>query len=282
MLIPERTVDSLLAFELLHAIPTAIIWSPTNTIGSLDHALHQGGRAALLFECKGIGDRGQVTVRGGQLSDYITRGLGHILYVFPALPPDETEPWSVPCNCPPSRGRCLSCGPVRGVDARRSSDRDPSVATAPLARRIQPWFDHWAWCISAARLSAHLGAPSGNVNMSSDDASMQSMAGADRLCHLLTNPTPPPVAGQQDGDASSSDGRDPSAGGSNPFPDGGGPSGNGGPLDPSDSNTPSPTSISDLPIAEYRLELTDIEGFWEYGADDGEHRTRPGSVGLIF
>jgi hypothetical protein len=38
-LIPERTIDSLFAYEALQALPTALLWSPSNTAGMWDHAL---------------------------------------------------------------------------------------------------------------------------------------------------------------------------------------------------------------------------------------------------
>ena len=34
---PERTVDSLLAAEIVRTLPGAAIWSPSNTAGANDH-----------------------------------------------------------------------------------------------------------------------------------------------------------------------------------------------------------------------------------------------------
>lgn len=274
MLIPERTVDSLLAFELIHARPRAIIWSPTNAAGSLDHELHLGGRRAILFECKGIGDRAQITVRGQQLADYVGRGLGQLLYLLPSLPLDKVNPWDVPCHCSPSGGRCLACGPSRGPDPRRSADRDPHVATARRERLVQPWFNHWAWCIPASRLSKHLGAPTRNVNLGSNDSQISKLPGAVRLCHLLATATPTSQGGSAGTSPTPPIRRD-GSGGIGP--------GSGGKPVSTPGPSQSPSSATSTPsIEDFEVDLTEIVQFWTFEDEEGGRRTRPGSVAAII
>jgi hypothetical protein len=268
VLIPERTVDSLLAYELLRAFPTAILWSPTNTARSLDHELDAGGPRAILFECKGIEDRWRIPIRAQQLDDYVTRGLGRLLYLLPSKPVDPLIPWLRTCASDPDlRGHCLACGASRGSDSRRWAGSQPHISTAPTERRLQPWFNHWAWCVPAAQLQLHLGRPTRDVRILADDARLAAIPGAQRLCHMLPRATAPNVTAL------------PSGGGTASASDTGG---TGERRDPDGGDEQLWDSLPGLAFSKSELHGEQIAAFWQSSASNESRHVRPGSIGLLY
>ncbi|MEC5169453.1 hypothetical protein RCH11_001926 [Glaciihabitans sp. GrIS 2.15] len=268
MLVPERTVDSLLAYELLRAFPRAILWSPTNTAGSLDHELDAGGPRAILFECKGIEDRWRIPIRAQQLDDYVTGGLGQLLYLLPSKPVDPLIPWLRSCASDPDvHGRCQACAASRGSDNRRWAGSQPPVSGAPPERRLQPWFNHWAWCVPAAQLQLHLGRPTRDMRIPAEDASLAAIPGAQRLCHMLPRSTASAVTGL------------PSGGGTAPASDAGG-KGEPRGLDGGDEQPGGP--LPGLAFSNSELRGEQIVAFWKKGTGDESRQVRPGSVGLLY
>jgi|JI10StandDraft_1071094.scaffolds.fasta_scaffold63404_3 hypothetical protein len=206
VLIPERTIDSTFAFEILSAAPTALLWSPAQnqgagrTLRTPDHEL-RGARRKLVFECKTIYTPSQapttwvVRIPTDQLDDYIAQGLPNLVYVLPALPHTPASPWlRTGCTDPePDTLACSACanptlssgGPVYW---RRWAGRYRPVSTAPAHQRLLPWFNHWAWCVTARSLRSYLwrnGAPRQIVDHPAQDNQLQAIPGATRLCHLL-------------------------------------------------------------------------------------------------
>lgn len=194
-LIPERTVDSLLAHALIHAVPAGLIWSPSNTQGQWDHAFLTA-RRTLVFECKGIVSnarrsptyRWRVPIDAVQLNSYLHAGID-LIYLLPARPSTLDHPWIRSCTVDPDDlGRCIACQGFRDDprDARRFAGAAAQVRAAPQHLRCQPWFNHWAWCVRASALSRHLAA--GKAIAPSLDASdhlLGGLPGAERLCHVL-------------------------------------------------------------------------------------------------
>jgi hypothetical protein len=281
VLVPERTVDSLLAYELLTAFPTAILWSPTNTKGSLDHQLDVGGSRAILFECKGIEPNWRIPIRWRQLDAYVSGGFGHLLYLLPSKPTDPTAPWLRTCtHDPDGRGHCMACAASVGSDRRRWAGKKPHVRSALPERRLQPWFNHWSWCVPASQLQHFLGHPVRDVRILADDSTLAGISGAQRLCHMLprtsvavTQPAPSgpgttPVGGQPGG---------------GPFTDGtpSPPIGNGGSDAPSDGDLPE-DSLPGPSFADFEIRGEEILAFWERGEEDESHHVRPGSIGLLY
>lgn len=256
MLIPERTVDSLLAYELLRAFPAAILWSPTNTKKSLDHELDAGGVRAILFECKGIEDRWRIPIRAQQLDDYVTGGLGRILYLLPSKPVDPGAPWLRSCaSDPDAHGHCQACSVYHGSDQRRWAGLRSHIKTAPPERRLQPWFNHWAWCVPATQLQLHLRHPTSDKRIDADDARLAAIPGAQRLCHMLPRPSAPSVTAPASGAAP----RDPDGGNKHP-----------------DGPVPGPA------FSDGELQIEQIAAFWQKGTHEDSRRVRPGSVGLLY
>jgi hypothetical protein len=269
VLVPERTVDSLLAYELLRGFPAAILWSPTNTAGSLDHQLYVGGRSAILFECKGIEDRWRIPIRARQLDDYVSGGLGQLLYLLPSKPTDAAAPWRRSCaRDPDAQGYCLACTAHRGSDQRRWAGLQTHVSTAPLERRLQPWFNHWAWCVPASQLQAHLGSPRRDLRIPADDNSLAAIPGAERLCHMLPTTTVPVST-------------EPATGG-----DMAPVSGPGDSRDEPDNRIGVGERPTDLPpglgFSNNELLGEQILAFWEKGTAEESRHVRPGSIGLLY
>ncbi len=110
-LIPERTVDSMFAIEVVQFVPRALVWSPTNTKGQVDQVVYGLGVHALSFECKGtVTDANQDPAKPWkspidypQLTVYVDTGLP-VLYVVPAKPTKPDFPWIRTCNHDPDPG----------------------------------------------------------------------------------------------------------------------------------------------------------------------------------
>lgn len=201
VLIPERTIDSLFAFEFLAVAPTAMIWSPHNNrgAGTVDHEIRMSHRY-FEFECKTIyRDNATapwtVQVRMSQLRNYLAVGKQQLIYLLPARPANDAAPWLRYCAADPdANGRCQACSnPVQTagpVHHRRWAGQQPHVAHAPAESRLQPWFNHWAWCISAHDLDAYIRANPTLVtgdyaSIPADDLHLAAIAGSERLCHLF-------------------------------------------------------------------------------------------------
>lgn len=191
-LVPERTIDSLLVYELLTAVPTARIWSPSNTAGAWDHELSTNVSSRIIFECKALdGDASnpkkpwRIPIDRTQLVAYT--GLPfRVTYVLPARPTYVWSPWLRECNVDPSssNGMCRACfTPVKG-NPRRWVGKQPLWSAEPPHRLVQPWFNHWAWCLTARHLEKELSS-SGVSWLSAADSDLASIPGSIRLCHLL-------------------------------------------------------------------------------------------------
>lgn len=222
-ILPERTIDSLFAFEVLAALPTAKVYSPANNAGpgTPDHVVTVSS-GSIVFELKTLssatatGAPWYVDVPRAQLSSYVGTAA-NVTYVLPAEPANRLMPWLRACTTDPdSRGRCQACyaSSTAGDAAsrRRWSGMLPRWQSEPPEVQLQPWFNHWAWCLPASMLDAHLrakGTTSGTArswHVSAQDAALGSLPGAVRLCHLLQGltalsaPTPPGPGGV-DGDS---------------------------------------------------------------------------------
>lgn len=201
VLIPERTIDSLFAFEFLTVAPTATIWSPHNNrgLGTVDHEVHTS-RRYFEFECKTIyrdhvGARWEIKVPLTQLQRYLAAGKQNLVYLLPARPADETRPWDRGCRTDPDAGgNCRACASTSRHDGpvhfRRHAFLEPRIRLADPEVRLQPWFNHWAWCISARDLNRYIGAQSlrkdgDSLLIPADDAYLAGIAGTERLCHLF-------------------------------------------------------------------------------------------------
>ncbi len=212
LLIPERTIDSLFTFELISAAPTAIVVSPNNNRGprTPDHEVSHATRK-FVFECKTIyvslrslrsGRRlslWTVQVPVQQLVDYVNHGQGSLIYVLPARPTNTRMPWIRACrDDPDANGYCIACAnPTRSQGAvflRRWAGRQQPIASAPAETRLQPWFNHWAWCVPAAMLAAHIATtpshvrgrvPRSYAELPARDLALEAIPGAIRFCHLL-------------------------------------------------------------------------------------------------
>jgi len=195
-LIPERTVDSMFAIEIAQFVPHALVWSPTNTKGEVDHVVHGLDALALSFECKGtVTDAAQNPAKPWkspidypQLTAYVGNRLP-VLYVVPAKPTNPDSPWIRTCNHDPDRrGRCRACrNPRWGLTSRRWAGKSPTVKGAQIHCRFQPWFAHWCWVIPAGVLDRNLARKGSPREMPTADHQLATIRGADRLCHFLTD-----------------------------------------------------------------------------------------------
>lgn len=194
-LIPERTVDSLVAHELLSAFPTGLIWSPTNTRHAADHWFYMSSSVApLVLECKGVVSRGldpdndwTVPLDLHQLDRYCSHSASTVHYLFVSKP--EKRPWIRKCDSDAdARGRCLACRGL-AIDRRALAGLRANVKGAQLHVRIQPWVSHWSWLISAGDLRAHIrtGRRPGQSTLTLDgsDGAMAAMPGSRRFCHVF-------------------------------------------------------------------------------------------------
>lgn len=187
--IPERTVDSLLASELIRHDPYTLIWSPSNTAGSADHLARGSSGVLAVFECKAVDRLAAGTWRSevpqGQLDAHAARGHA-VWYLFLGQPNGRD-----PANrrsCPSCRGWCRACC----RDSRSWSLLAPHIKRADERLKLQPWFCHWSWVISAKNLRAAIplrgpGMPSA-YQLPVTDADMEALGKAERLCHFLAVP----------------------------------------------------------------------------------------------
>lgn len=206
LVVPERTIDSMFTFELISAAPTAIVISPNNNSGprTPDHEL-RNARRKFVFECKTLytaasgASNWVVRVPIKQLADYVAHGQPSLIYVLPASPTVLASPWIRTCGTDPDpRGWCKSCSnPRRGYGAvyvRRWAGKQEPIASASPETRLQPWFNHWAWCVPADSLLHYLKASSTLVRplsgtptaeISASDSVLATITGAVRFCHFL-------------------------------------------------------------------------------------------------
>lgn len=193
-LVPERTIDSLFAYEALQALPTGLIWSPSNTAGMWDHALITSRGSMMVIECKALdGDRTnsrrawRVPIDRAQLQTYLKIGLD-VTYLLPARPRSIASPWIRNCIQDPSiSGFCLACYTPSSGNARRWSGHKALWQNVDPHLRLQPWFNHWAWCVRASDLEAHMLAAGRKNSVKAADVELGTIAGADRLCHVLAD-----------------------------------------------------------------------------------------------
>lgn len=206
-LVPERTVDSLFAIEAIRHNPHALIWSPTQTRRSYDHHVVAPGTPVWIIECKAVAERTRkglwrTDIDRDQLKEYVDRGIPAI-YILLARPRNADQPWERPCAC--AGGPCLSCC----YDLRSLSWSFPLVAHETPIRRLQPWFGHWAWAITAVQLrrlmeSEHR--PRGIArSIETTDEYFESRVaagfGAIRLCHFFRRARRRPTTGMTRGDS---------------------------------------------------------------------------------
>lgn len=177
--VPERTVDSLLAIELIRSDPNTLLWSPTNYASSPDHVVYGRGLRGFVFESKAVTRssdeapwRAPLDIE--QLSAYL-RLAARVRYVFLTPPHDGNHPWQT--NCEECRDFCEACP----RDARRLAGLESSVAGAPPLLRLQPWFAHWAVVATDQNVERY------RVSRSSIElgTALPLQAGFSRLCHFL-------------------------------------------------------------------------------------------------
>jgi len=179
--VPERTVDSLLAIEIVRSNPDTLIWSPTNHEDSADHIMYTPGAAGFVFECKAVTRSSgtapwRAEIDAVQLNTYCTV-RPNVLYVVLARPQDEKAPWDRNCDCHFCLGACRMCQ----TDVRSRAVVDVGVRSAPIELRLQPWFAHWAFLVPAKDLRSLL---RGQPTLLLDDAAL-ARGPFTRLCHFF-------------------------------------------------------------------------------------------------
>lgn len=188
MRIPERTVDSMVAIEIARLDPSAIISSPTNTAGAVDHRVRHSF-AITVLECKGVDDRSRIPIRLSQLWDY-AYGIGprEVVYALPSVP--SHRPWLRRCSEPCCGGvGCRFCP----RDARSWTGLESWVRRLPSDDQIQPWFAHWCWCVPSGSLARKIGISSttratGTHSLEWSDDQLGALPDAVRLCHWFGSP----------------------------------------------------------------------------------------------
>lgn len=203
--IPERTVDSLVAIEIVRQDPFALVWSPSNSRHSFDHAVQSTGAALTILETKAVDINGAgawtAPVDVQQLNHYCRLPFP-VYYVFLGQPDNE---WS------PSWRKCSECGgdwcKTCPRDARSWSSLEPHVQRSDPRFRLQPWFGHWAWTVSAVSLAAfHTACRGGRTSWTvraggaGSAPDVTAAPGAARLCHFLDDPTHRTLMGLELGD----------------------------------------------------------------------------------
>lgn len=228
-IVPERTIDSLFSYEALLANPEARIFSPPNNAGpgTPDHHITMGSKS-LVFELKTLSrvslarPTWYVDVPEAQLTRYSTVAPKTI-YVLPAEPKDPNRPWIRDCATDPdSSGRCQACyagfDPADLVSRRRWAANHTNWQGQSPEVLMQPWFNHWSWCVPAKDLTSYVIANrvsklSGSWRIDATDSVLSAVPRAMRLCHLLQTlrgngpsspnggppPDPPDLSGGADG-----------------------------------------------------------------------------------
>ncbi|MGK8502994.1 hypothetical protein [Nocardia asiatica] len=161
-LVPERTIDSLLAAEAIRHDPYALIWSPSpRATNPVDHLIRGAYSKLAVFECKSVvergGDRWDVPIDVDQLMRYRSSVRGYtvpVVYVFPVKPdvlehPNVRECTIDRCRYGPGCEACCR-------DARSWGDQESHVMQSSPLVRLQPWFCHWAWAIRADVLARQI------------------------------------------------------------------------------------------------------------------------------
>lgn len=191
-LIPERTIDSLLAAELIRHDQYALIWSPSQFDDAADHVLYGQHAQFAVFECKAVTSNRRldplatwrIQIERRQLSDYAELPYP-VMYLFLARPTALERPEYRPCSIGSCSDKaCVACC----RDGRSWGSLAPNVQTAPLTLRLQPWFCHWAWVVTASNLLEFLDSSrsswsTATVNL--EDHYLESIPGASRLCHAF-------------------------------------------------------------------------------------------------
>lgn len=195
MLIPERTVDSLFAADMVRDDPNVLIWSPTQYSGSPDHVLTNTSGRILVIEAKGVQPVGDIINDVWRARIDVAQLNAHasaphpVIYLLLAKPDDLHNPSKRPCprSCC-ARGRfnwCKKCA----RDARSWGLLEQHILSSPEQLRLQPWFAHWAWCIPAKDLQAQFIARKKKLSsfrLQLDDGVIQAQfPTANRLCHLF-------------------------------------------------------------------------------------------------
>ncbi|MFN3949132.1 hypothetical protein [Microbacterium sp.] len=210
VVIPERTIDALFAFEFLSAAPTAVLWSPnatnpgttkgvgpTASPGNIDHEVD--GHRRFDVECKTIYSNASGAwvneISNRQLRAYVANAKAPMFYLLPSKPVYPDSPWRRHCVTDPDvQGRCRACSnPSKDSGPayfRRWSGQELHYRNLPPERKLQPWFNHWSWCVRPADLVRHIspagGLPwSGTTEIPALDVAHAGIAGAVRLCHFL-------------------------------------------------------------------------------------------------
>lgn len=202
MYIPERTIDSLFAAEVVRDDPYSLIWSPTQYAGSPDHELTDASGRVAIFECKGVqpvadplDDDWTALIDVPQLRRHSLQAHP-ILYLLLAKPPSPHAPASSrtchhQCCSSPGSPQCKRCA----RDARSWGMLEQHVRAAPIRLKLQPWFAHWSWVITADDLQAHL-QNQGKLGQATftfklDDAQIErDLPGSARLCHRFSDLRP--------------------------------------------------------------------------------------------
>lgn len=206
-LVPERTVDSSLAIEIVQHSPTALIWSPTNTKGMWDHEVTLAAGRAAIFERKAVDESATgdwtAPIDLVQLDNYSSLSWP-VLYVLLAEPRSAPKPWIRRGCREGSCGSASDCLACHSSGARRMAGYAKHVAGSTIAQRLQPWFCHWAWVIEAHSLQSSVVAAGVSLatqkgyTQSASDKALRSHSGAVRLCHWLdsaVSSSPGPLPG---------------------------------------------------------------------------------------
>jgi hypothetical protein len=166
-----------------------------------DHEVSLSGGLAAIFECKAVDETAAGTWRNPvplvQLDAYCALPWP-VLYVLLGQPRTPNLPWIRSCKeygCA-SSPHCLAC-PSAGPGTRKWAGSLAHVATATAPQRLQPWFCHWAWVVTARDLRSHLAAQGISSATQADhslpamDRDLRAIVGSERLCHWLLQAATP-------------------------------------------------------------------------------------------
>lgn len=203
-LLPERTVDSATAIELIRFDPHALVLSPSQRAPlPFDHQLLGTGWAGAFFEAKAVEDGTPPTVPIDipQLRSYLRVGLNPLFYLLPVAPTHLVNPHVTVCKTAgccsipgaPSPSKNLSNTPCLCCprDTRSWTWLEAHYHVCPTPLRTQPWFSHWCWAIPVHALSLHapvataLAGAKASVDLEATDKRLGAISGAVRLCHVL-------------------------------------------------------------------------------------------------